>query len=65
MNPGDKPTDVYNYKKPGEYFGELSLIKDAPRAASIICKTDATVVTLDRYSFKRLLGPIEEILKRN
>jgi len=41
------------------------LINNAPRAANVIAKTTLEVVTIDRHSFKRLLGPIEEILKRN
>lgn len=49
----------------GGYFGELALIKNEPRAANIIAKTDCQVLSLDRKSFKRLLGPIENILKRN
>lgn len=50
----------------GEYFGERALIKNEPRAASIVVKSEeCVVVSLDRHSFKRMLGPIEEILKRN
>jgi len=41
------------------------LIENAPRAANVIAKTELSVVSLDRHAFKRLLGPIEEILKRN
>jgi len=51
--------------KSGDYFGELALIKNTVRAANIIATTDCTAVSLDRDSFKRLLGPMEEILKRN
>ena len=47
------------------YFGELSLLRDEPRAANIIAKTNIKVVWLDRDAFKRLLGPLEELLKRN
>jgi len=49
----------------GGYFGELSLIRNEPRAANVIAKTDCKLLTLDRLSFKRLLGPIETLLKRN
>lgn len=61
---GQPDQEVKQYK-PGDYFGELALIKNQPRAANIICKTDCTLVVLDRDSFKRMLGPIEEILKRH
>jgi cAMP-dependent protein kinase regulator len=49
----------------GDYFGERALIKNEPRAANVIAKTECTVVSLDRHSFKRLLGPLEELLKRS
>ena len=50
---------------PHDYFGELAMLKDEPRAASIVAVTDLKVALIDRASFKRLLGPLENILKRN
>ena len=49
----------------GDFLGERALITNEPRAANIITTEDCVVVALDKQSFKRLLGPIEEILKRN
>ena len=49
----------------GDYFGELALLKNEPRAANVIAKTKLKVVSLDRKMFKRLLGPLDQILKRN
>jgi len=40
-------------------------LKNEPRAANIIAETDVSVVYLDSASFRRLIGPIEDILKRN
>jgi cAMP-dependent protein kinase regulator len=64
LEAGKAPVEVMQYKR-GDYFGERALIKNEPRAANVIAKSDLTTVCLDRHSFKRLLGPIEEILKRN
>jgi len=60
----DKPETVKEYSK-GNFFGELALIKNEPRAATVIAKTDCKILSIDRMSFKRLLGPIETLLKRN
>ncbi|RKU45729.1 protein kinase A regulatory subunit [Coniochaeta pulveracea] len=54
---------VMEYKK-GDFFGELALLNDAPRAASVIAKTDVKVATLDKLAFQRLLGPVEGIMRR-
>ena len=65
MEPGKPEEQVKEYKE-GDYFGERALIKGEPRAANIIAKSDIVkVISLDRVSFKRLLGPISELLKRN
>lgn len=57
--------EVMKYK-PGDYFGERALIKKEPRAANIIATTEELeIVSIDKDSFNRLLGPVEDILKRN
>jgi CRP-like cAMP-binding protein len=39
---------------------------DEPRAANIVAVTPrARVVTLDRYSFDRLIGPLDHLLNVN
>ncbi|KFY59740.1 hypothetical protein V496_05556 [Pseudogymnoascus sp. VKM F-4515 (FW-2607)] len=54
---------VKNYRK-GDFFGELALLNDAPRAASVVCVTDVKVATLGKDGFQRLLGPVEGIMRR-
>ena len=64
LEAGQDPKEVMQYKV-GEYFGERALLKNEPRAANVIAKTDCKVVSMDRHSFKRLMGNLEDLLKRN
>ena len=59
------PTVSVKGYKSGDYFGERALLSGEPRAANVIAESDLKVITLDRKSFKRLLGPLDDILKRN
>ncbi|KAK0735671.1 cyclic nucleotide-binding-like protein [Apiosordaria backusii] len=59
---GDE-TPVKHYKK-GDFFGELALLNDAPRAASVVSTTEVKVVSLGKSAFQRLLGPVESIMRR-
>ncbi|PUU83970.1 cyclic nucleotide-binding-like protein [Tuber borchii] len=49
----------------GDYFGELALLNDAPRAASVRAVTRVKLATLGKDGFQRLLGPVAEIMRRN
>lgn len=40
---------------PGESFGELSLLYNAPRAATIIAKNDCILWALDRETFNNIV----------
>ena len=59
-----KDKAVMQYQ-PGDYFGELALLRGEPRAANVIATEECKLISLDRKSFKRLLGPLDKILKRN
>ncbi|MBC8172235.1 MAG: cyclic nucleotide-binding domain-containing protein [Anaerolineae bacterium] len=39
----------------GAAFGEMSLIEDAPRSATVIAKTDCAIVPIDRKRFEFLV----------
>lgn len=56
-------TSVKRYGK-GDFFGELALLNDAPRAASVVSRTEVKVATLGKSAFQRLLGPVEGIMRR-
>lgn len=50
---------------PGTYFGELALMKDAPRAADVVAKSDCQLLCLDRDTFMNILGPLQEVIDHN
>ena len=55
---------MYNYKA-GDYFGEIALVRNILRQASVKTLTPVRLVYIERNTFKRILGPLEDILKRN
>jgi len=49
----------------GMYFGEMALVENRPRTASVYVKSPKVKVAfLERESFERLLGPCMNIMKR-
>lgn len=54
---------VKHYQK-GDFFGELALLNDKPRAATVIATTDVKVALLGKSAFQRMLGPVESIMRR-
>eukprot|EP00002_Diphylleia_rotans_P007235 TRINITY_DN1672_c0_g2_i2.p1 TRINITY_DN1672_c0_g2~~TRINITY_DN1672_c0_g2_i2.p1 ORF type:complete len:381 (-),score=92.33 TRINITY_DN1672_c0_g2_i2:328-1470(-) len=49
----------------GDYFGEIALLTNEPRAANVIAIGPVKCAVLDAATFRRLMGPMTEILKRN
>ena len=51
----------------GSYFGEIALLTTKPRQATVSASDDQplVVLSLDRKTFTRVMGPMEDILKRN
>uniref|UniRef100_A0A3Q3WFK1 Cyclic nucleotide-binding domain-containing protein n=1 Tax=Mola mola TaxID=94237 RepID=A0A3Q3WFK1_MOLML len=49
----------------GQYFGELALVTNRPRAASAYAVGSVKCLVMDVKAFERLLGPCMDIMKRN
>uniref|UniRef100_A0A8C7WGY5 cAMP-dependent protein kinase type II regulatory subunit n=1 Tax=Oncorhynchus mykiss TaxID=8022 RepID=A0A8C7WGY5_ONCMY len=49
----------------GQYFGELALVTNKPRAASAYAVGNVKCLVMDVQAFERLLGPCMDIMKRN
>lgn len=62
-----KGTDgpIHKYGR-GDYFGELALLNDEPRAASVVSVSDIKLATLGKDGFQRLLGPsVVDLMRKN
>lgn len=46
---------------PGEYVGEIALLDNRPRTATVTAKTDIVAEVLSRQEFTSLLGSSPEI----
>lgn len=49
----------------GDYFGELALINDKPRSATVVAKTPLKCATVGKQAFQRLFGPVVDIIRKN
>ncbi|GMT35134.1 hypothetical protein PFISCL1PPCAC_26431 [Pristionchus fissidentatus] len=61
----DAPFENVGHLGSSDYFGEIALLLDRPRAATVVAKTPLKCVKLDRNRFERVMGPVREILKRD
>lgn len=54
------------YDTPGAYFGELALLGDVARRASVVAgEQGCKVLTIHKDDFNRVLGPVTDTLRRN
>eukprot|EP00397_Hematodinium_sp_SG-2012_P019093 GEMP01019603.1.p1 GENE.GEMP01019603.1~~GEMP01019603.1.p1 ORF type:complete len:388 (+),score=94.20 GEMP01019603.1:193-1356(+) len=56
--------EVKQYKEKGEYFGEIALLTDCKRMASVRCSSKmCKLAFLERKDFDSVLGPLSDILR--
>ncbi len=55
----DQTEEVLGTRAPGETFGEIALLKDLPRQATVRCLTPVDVITFSRQDFLALVGSHE------
>jgi len=47
----------------GDYFGELALLTDQPRQASVIAVGHVKLLSIGKKHFSQVMGPVEALLK--
>jgi CRP-like cAMP-binding protein len=50
--------------RPGDFFGELSLIDKGPRSASVIAETPMRLLNFDQREFERLLDVAPSVTRK-
>mmetsp|Transcript_69140 Transcript_69140/g.114940 ORF Transcript_69140/g.114940 Transcript_69140/m.114940 type:complete len:323 (+) Transcript_69140:114-1082(+) len=56
--------EVCRRLKVADFFGEQALLYTERRAASVTATRDSQLLVIDRETFLRLLGPLEDIIQR-
>ena len=51
--------------KEGSYFGEIALLTNQERLATVKAASKVQTVTIERKVFSRVMGPLRDLLKRN
>ena len=61
-----KDGEVFERRRAGGFFGEMALLFDRPRMATVLTVTPSVrLLCLSRANFTNYLGPFDEILRRN
>lgn len=65
LDEGEEPMEIARLGT-GTYFGEVALLSQRPRQATVTA-VDGPLkcLSLDRATFKRVMGPLSDIMKRN
>ena len=55
---------IFSYLQAGDYFGEISLVLDVPRTATVTANEPSQVIEVQRADFQRLLASDPVLLER-
>ena len=58
------PVGAGSQLKPGDFFGEMSLLDGEPRSATIVATTDVRLLIVDRSHFWRRLDETPDLVRR-
>ena len=58
------PLGAGSQLRPGDFFGEMSLVDGEPRSATIVATTDLRLLIVDRLHFWRLLDETPDLTRR-
>ena len=58
------PVGAGSQLRPGDFFGEMSLLDGEPRSATIVATTDLRLLVVDRSHFWRLLDETPDLIRR-
>ena len=58
------PAGVGDPLRPGDFFGEMSLLDGEPRSATVTASTDLRLLVVDRAQFWRLLNETPDLVRR-
>ncbi len=58
------PVGVGDLLRPGDFFGEMSLLDGEPRSATVTAITDLRLLVIDRLHFWRLLSETPDLVRR-
>jgi CRP/FNR family transcriptional regulator, cyclic AMP receptor protein len=56
--------EVIATRGPGEYFGEIALLEDRPRTATVVAKTAVACEVIGRREFATLVNDVPEIAQQ-
>lgn len=62
FSPSEPPAVVAEFTK-GDWFGEIGLVADRPRAASVTATSPVECLEVHRDRFLRVFGPLTELLR--